>query len=607
MGMHGKNRNNGNRAYSHDQTNEEFINPYNFVSFPSKFERSDFKEGNLTGYLSVSLKTRSPIFIPNTTNTNYLSDPTPGHKTYDFYSYADLSGKTDDGTCYSPVIPGSEIRGLLRTIHEIQNDSCFGGLIDLDRTFAKRNLPASKKNNPDRKSFEPHFIFWNDEKQEYICYKAEGDRVDRDHASRMESNCFYDSNYGLVDDENLTIDDVSNRNLAYYRIGVKFDNKISKKLYVLEDRSDDGEPLTKEEVLCFKNVLEEYSDERINHHLKNKRHSGYKELKERFLGHKPIIAFICKENGFKMISPAYIGKYMSPNTLKSILKKRGYFSCSDIHESCPTCQLFGFINKDNNSAHSSRIRITDAMTDTSPDDCYLEWHTLKPLLSPHPSNALFYGSKNNDNHELDNWSYDGAICIRGRKMYFHSQSDLKENDIPSNLNVTIHPIKKDLTFSFKIYFDEITEEQLEQLLKCVNLYNKNGEDKYGHKIGYAKPVGFGSVFMKVEKVVRREITKKDGKIFYEEVNDETLANKAFDPLSSQEKQLSVMSDLSFEKEKICYPYAENDDNGYAWFTNNLSSDMYKQNKRQSLPLLAKQCKAEDVKERLKLKVNKRNK
>lgn len=619
--MSNNNNKNADKYSYFTNDNDKFINPYNFVSLPNKIKRSDYIPGNLTGHITVSLKTMTPLFIPNTTNDDYFRMGVENHKSFDFYSYTDLKGKTFNGECYSPVIPGSELRGVLRMIHEIQNDSCFEDLIDRKRTFAKREPPKGKGNNGGNADvFQPCIFFWDDERNEYYYVVAEGHELNDKYDSLKGKNNnglygLYDESYRLIEkDYSMTPDEMQKQGIVYYRKGERFGNYQSEKAYGVNDAT--RYYLKPVEVLCFKNTLEEYSDERINNHLKTKQHSGYLKLKERFLNHRPIVAFVRKVDGFNQISPAAIGKYMLKNTLNDILKKGGYEACSGIHDSCSTCQLFGFINKDNNNSHSSRIRITDATTSMNPDECYMKPLTLKSLLSPHPSYALFYGAKNNGKNRLDKW-YDPSIplvniSIRGRKLYFHSKFDLKlASEPPSKLNNTIHPVKEGVVFTYDIYFDEITKEQLEELIKCVNLYNDGKGERYGHKIGHGKPLGFGSVYMKVENVTFRRINKSEDGIQYREISDEDWKNedqtftiqKSFDAISLQDKQLKIMTDLSIENEKVCYPYSQNDQKGYSWFVNNNAPQMYKNNKCQALPILQTICEDKNVMEKLKLRSN----
>ena len=51
------------------------------------------------------------------------------HKSYDFFSYTELeAGKTYENEYHIPVIPGSEMRGVVRNVYETLTDSCMGVL-----------------------------------------------------------------------------------------------------------------------------------------------------------------------------------------------------------------------------------------------------------------------------------------------------------------------------------------------------------------------------------------------------------------------------------------------------------------------------------------------
>ena len=93
----------------------QFVNPYNFVTVDWKVtNRKDVVEsfGELTGVMSCKLYTRSPIAIPDTVSVK--EDPDQ-HKTYSFM-------RTVDNKL---MIPGSSLRGVLRSVYETVTDSCF--------------------------------------------------------------------------------------------------------------------------------------------------------------------------------------------------------------------------------------------------------------------------------------------------------------------------------------------------------------------------------------------------------------------------------------------------------------------------------------------------
>ena len=80
------------------RNNNKYVNPYNFVSIDEMVERKDFlavENDVLSGVLTCTLETLTPLFMPNTTNeyTFSLKPETDAQKklfpskSFDFYSY----------------------------------------------------------------------------------------------------------------------------------------------------------------------------------------------------------------------------------------------------------------------------------------------------------------------------------------------------------------------------------------------------------------------------------------------------------------------------------------------------------------------------------------
>ena len=108
---------------------EKFINPYNFISFPAKKASAYTDTDKHTGVIEYSITTKTPLFIPNSSSETAFteSDKIADHKSYDFFSYTELdSGKRYENQYHIPVIPGSEMRGVVRNVYETLTDSCMG-------------------------------------------------------------------------------------------------------------------------------------------------------------------------------------------------------------------------------------------------------------------------------------------------------------------------------------------------------------------------------------------------------------------------------------------------------------------------------------------------
>ncbi len=568
----------GNHRNSYEKTGTPFINPYNFVSLPKEVKRSKYEEGPLTGYIELSMKTLTPLFIPNTSNDRYFPSEDPDHKSFDFYSYANLKGRSYIEMNFAPVIPGSEIRGCLRTIHEIQNDSCLS-LVDRERGFSKRESAPQKGRTA---LFQPYFLFYED--GEYALYEAEKVK-DRDFkVQSAKENCkFYDEAGDIVLDEELTAERVQKDNFKYFRCGERNPKGVSSKVFY-KIKNSKKHPLTEKCIDLFKQTLAEYADPKIN---KTKDHTGYKDLRRAFENKEPVVVFGhgCGEGQWKL-SPSCIGKYMCPNNLGDFVKDVP--ACSDLDDSCLTCQLFGFVDESSKTTHSSRLRFLDATTRLDPRYCYEDPITLKELLTPHPSNPIFYGYNEADNNEPATWNWDEktGIKLRGRKVYLHSCYDPSScKGRESRFTSTIHPVKSNVTFKSRIYFEGLNETQLESLIKAINLYNTSpNETKYAHKLGYAKPFGFGSVRMNVDSVVLRKISFDEGKVSYRE--DESDIRKDYSKdASPSDIELKNATNTRFinDRTRVCYPFAEGAEEGFEWFMNNKRADA---NAQQSLPKLS---------------------
>ena len=113
-----------------------FVNPYNFIRFPEHKAKAYEDKDVHTGVIEYTIRTKTPLFIPNSSNMNtYDKDATD--KALDFFSYDSLKGKTNYREYHEPVIPGSELRGMVRSIYEAITKSCMSVLNSEERP-AKR-------------------------------------------------------------------------------------------------------------------------------------------------------------------------------------------------------------------------------------------------------------------------------------------------------------------------------------------------------------------------------------------------------------------------------------------------------------------------------------
>ena len=170
---------------------------------------------------------------------------------------------------------------------------------------------------------------------------------------------------------------------------------------------------------------------------------------------------------------------------------------------------------------SSKVRFSDARAiNVTEKNCYWKKRlvNLPELSSPKYNNVNFYLESIFDNREkhdskrvlnVDVYKDKNEfhllgkeeIKIRGHKEYWHHYPRDFEVD-NNNRNVTVNPVKVGVKYQFKVYFNDITKLQLEHLCCAISL---GPEEKFAHKIGMGKPLGYGSVVMRTKKVFIREL------------------------------------------------------------------------------------------------------
>ena len=131
------------------EADKTFVNPYYFLPIEDGCPRDAWEtyfpdEESNTGWMECELKTLGPLFIPNTTNDDVFPQGVKGLRSYDFYSYTDLS-HVDDFSFppVMPIIPGSELRGMFRSEFEALTNSCLSAVND-DPLFKRRTVPANR-------------------------------------------------------------------------------------------------------------------------------------------------------------------------------------------------------------------------------------------------------------------------------------------------------------------------------------------------------------------------------------------------------------------------------------------------------------------------------
>lgn len=603
-----------------------FVNPYNFISHGEKAIKNKTKEkGNhfgddklLTGVINCVLKTKTPIFIPNITNDDAFglvkiesvkteeskeAKREEKHKSFDFFSYNDLSGKNTKYNPKEPIIPGSSIRGVIRSAFEALTDSC---LMTYDKPVTLREAETKvpgilEYENGSWKLYEAEKLMIKTgicDRDEGAQYKIEKDEKNNRYIVLNEKRKYTGDEimFGEVDiyrknvpcklAKNIGSGEYSGILLLGEPFGIK---KHHDSIFTYNDKpKKEVEGDLTRAIEGLTEVLRVYKDPAVNKNL-IKGHNGYRHYS---LNGKVKYPVWYKKIGNRLyLSPACISRTACYTTIPDLLQKHGgYDACKNYEKVCAACELFGMVG--DNSALGSKIRFSDAkLTDESKNknEYYdIEPVTLDEMSSPKPAAVEFYTKRPNGNISI--WNYDdccannNCIEILGRKFYWHSENYnkyYKKAIKPNKRNTTIRTVTKDIEFQFNIYYEKITEDELQKLLWVLTIGENEINGKMCHKIGGAKPLGFGSVKIKVNKVKKRKFNFRNGTIVRESKNlddtyvDTLINNTPFTGTSYDE--FIKITDFDYMKnEKINYPFGEIIDNknnsskpnskgGHVWF------------------------------------------
>ncbi len=585
------------------ETNETFINPYNFVSIEeNEPQRGKREKGNLTGFVECELKPLTPIFIPNTSNDRTFNLHNNNIKSYDFYSYKNLKIERD-GTPSKPVIPGSEIRGVIRSVYETITNSCLSS-IDEEKVLFKRTTKASK---PGRVYFQGGKWYLqpcirigiaikntSQDKQNFsneINDLEEGEEVTFDIGGTYRTRNGFDPFHFAT---NLN----RGKNRGYFHHGEFFQSKHHESIFMI----DEGERPFEINEIAVENLIKNYELYKQRNPQRDNRHNSYnkvgkidlKTIKEK----GALVYYHIEENRNKQLfylSPASIGRDVFYNNLKTIIGKHS--PCNSKENLCPACQMFGFVN--NEDSIGSKVRFTDALLENNNDltQLFSNYIIIKEQSSPKLSATEFYLNRPLQK-DLLMWNYDYAEeydrnlkqkpkpirdytpKIRGRKFYWHHKkfNDLSTISVNENnateRNVCIRPlIEMNSKFTFRIYFNNLTEKELKYLLWAIDF---GGNENCAHKIGMGKPLGLGSIKIKISKVKIRKFNITEGKINYKLTDYNLVENRLNENELPTNKTIidELLKITNYAQapnhHEISYPVNQDSNRSFEWFVANRS-------------------------------------
>lgn len=581
------------------RSKELFVNPYNFVPVDIKnTKREDITRAgveSMSGYLDCRVICRTPLAIPDVSKAKEIA---PEHNRYPFY--------TTDGV--HPVIPGSSLRGVIRSAYETLTDSCFGTMQKDTRITVRSNKPFApgllvregdvwklyqaerRLIVTDRRFYETHpdlsragVNLYQRCESEYktgqmvtFCIAAKG----------REPMGYYKNRRCIGQYVNLVENEAPGARVGYICIGEKAPRRHFQSVF---EKGEAVRSAAKEDIEQLEAVLNVYRDNKINR-MNTKEHtwySGYEKAKK--AGVIPVYYNLDHEKLYMTF--AALGRKAYYETLNEKSGEKSHQKCDSRTNLCPACALFGTTEGEK---LGSRVRFTDAECMNYSENSILKNITFEELGSPRISYLPFYlrSGRGEKKEKIEDYvkGYDhSTLEIRGRKYYWHFQPQMNRQVRKTKRNATFDVLKGGTEFRFRIYFDQITERQLELLAASVHLNENDSKGHYCHKIGHGKPLGYGSVKIVVEKCCLREfsVSRDDGPGGWRETERQVPCSKDcceckketydammkicdFDALSREKATVSYPGVVLADECKSKGPLRENVLANHQWFTANYS-------------------------------------
>lgn len=531
---------------AHDDN--RFLNPYNFVRYLDKPRPQGHVLGDcpppphdryvgLTGRITCQLEAETPLFI---SDSHAVQGKVGEHRTFRFFQIVNEAGELE------PALPATSLRGMLRSVFEAATNSCFAVFDGGQRLeFRERPeygnkvksgagivnaLPELPKNGQPGKDGE--IVLCRVAK--VGAYYEEDDAWKNVLGRKPDGQAWQCGDYAFARVKRLRRGyvvrelSISKKRLQPLGDGEEYvegwlkvtgksegTNKRSEFLFLNPDKH--GCPGV---VQFGLDQMEEYNFV-LAGQLDRDDLPASPQSSQLALGDLVWVETGRKEGRLQARRIVRIQVPRTPyqHTVGKLLPS--YFHrCDDYDALCPACRVFGWVHenaaglgKKERVTYAGRVRLSRGKligeADTVDDPA--EGITLTILSTPKPTTTQFYllDQKGRPHGNVDYDTPDARL--RGRKVYRHHRQEPsrhekgyeyeqvvdeqdEEDDGKSDQNRTVRGVLKEgATFEFTVDFENLAPEELGALLWSLEL-----EKGMHHRLGYAKPLGFGSVSVKVK-------------------------------------------------------------------------------------------------------------
>lgn len=503
--------------------NRRAVAPYNFVPLPEKVltiglpKSQDLYEGH-SGYFECELETSTHTYIRGMISEEAV---VAGNETKDAAGFFSL----DAGA--TPLIPGSSLRGLFRSLIEVVSYSKLSWVTDvplayraLDTTNHGRYYRKQIMDETAKNTFKPRVRagYMREVNGDWFIQPAE--EIDGTTFARIPIKMIPDGlsswHEGCRNSSQIYIQ-AGSYNYQDVRGFIKIRYRK-----VTRAETTPGKGLQKG-VLAVSGRMKSKAHEAVvfqpDPHkvavtdwlpVDEKRVRAYRDQisdeQRKLLGNngvlndrQPVFYLFDSENQifFGHTLMMRLPYMKSPRDLVPDKLRDGVDAELDLAEA-----MFGWTPESKSERTTScagRVFFSDGKYASDKDGVFDREVTLKVLSGPKPTTFQHYLEQDKSDDKLRLHNYDSKNArVRGHKFYWQkgevSLKEIEETDTDKlkhkSQYTRVRPIKPGVRFTFKIHFDNLTPQELGAL---VWVLRTGSDDKYRLKLGMGKPLGMGAV------------------------------------------------------------------------------------------------------------------
>jgi CRISPR-associated protein (TIGR03986 family) len=507
-----------------------FLNPYNFVRNLTKPRPADHVLGDcpppphdryvgLTGRMTCNVEAVTSLFVSDSHGINKKVVDGKEHYSYRFFEYG---GK--------PALPASSLRGMIRSVFEAVTNSCFG-VFD-----GHKRLEFREGSEYGRKVKSNACIVCRLAQPATESHPAIDGEIKLCHVGKIPA--YYESSeawknllgHKLSGDpwqcgdrvvarakkrkHDWLVCEIAETQQALQRLQ-KEEEYVEGWLKITgkgEDTNKRSEALFLDPDLHERkdNVAFSYEVQRdFNFVLANQIHEEDLPIspQSNALGVGNLV-WVDVTGGKNRLYARRIVRVQVPRvpyrqTVGNLLQNGHLHHCVNYDDLCPACRVFGWVHERpskemEHTAYAGRLGFGHANLTNTPS-LYKEEIPFAILSTPKPTTTCFY-LLDRDGKPSATVTYDTDDAqLRGRKFYRHHgearPKEYKRAEKDHQNRTVRNALKSGAAFTFRVQFENLAPLELGALLYAVEL-----EDQMVHRLGYAKPLGFGSVKVTVETV-----------------------------------------------------------------------------------------------------------